>query len=132
MSLLLVVLMVPPALLLLWLNRSPPEPTAIKDFSAPFVFGRFSLPADNPLTEEAFELGRRLFYDPILSGTNEMSCSSCHLQELAFTDGLAKAVGKGGQELAFSSMSLVNLLWGQRRFFRRGKLWVKARCRAGR
>ena len=117
----LVVLIVPPVLLLLWLNRPPPEPTPLQGFTAPFVFGRFSLPPDNPLTEEAFELGRHLFYDPILSGSNDMACATCHLQELAFTDGLAKAIGKEGRELAFSSMTLANLLWGQRRFFWDGR-----------
>ena len=37
--------------------------TPIAGFSAPFVFGRFSIPADNPLSQESFELGRHLFYD---------------------------------------------------------------------
>ena len=70
-----------------------PEPTPVADFSAPFVFGRFSVPVGNPLTEEAFQLGRRLFYDPRLSGPNSISCASCHRQELAFTDGLARSTG---------------------------------------
>ena len=48
----------------------PAEPTPVQDFAAPFVFGRFSVPADNPLTEEAFELGRHLFYDPCLLYTS--------------------------------------------------------------
>ncbi len=103
------------------LSQTPPETTAIRDFSAPFVFGRFSVPEDNPLTEEAFRLGRRLFYDPLLSGNNELSCASCHLQELAFTDGLAKSVGISGEVLQFSSMTLANLMWGQRRFFWNGR-----------
>ena len=34
----------------------------------------------NPLTEEGFQLGRNLFYDPILSRDNTISCQSCHLQ----------------------------------------------------
>jgi cytochrome c peroxidase len=96
-------------------------PTAVKDFSAPFVFGRFSIPEDNPLTEEAFQLGRKLFYDPRLSGNNAVSCSSCHLQALAFTDGRRLAVGASGKELPFSSMSLSNLLWGSRHFLWNGR-----------
>ena len=35
----------------------------------------------NPLTEEGFQLGRNLFYDPILSRDNTISCQSCHLQK---------------------------------------------------
>lgn len=95
--------------------------TPIADFSAPFVFGRFSVPQDNPLSQESFELGRHLFYDPILSGDNNVSCASCHFQELAFTDGKARSIGLDGEELEFSSMSLTNLLWGQQRFFWDGR-----------
>ncbi|HMN04216.1 MAG TPA: cytochrome c peroxidase [Flavobacteriales bacterium] len=46
------------------------------------------IPADNPLTVEGVELGRRLYYDPILSSSGPLagrSCSSCHFQEHAFT-----------------------------------------------
>ena len=39
----------------------------------------------NPLSEEVFQLGRHLFYDPILSRNNTISCSSCHLQQTGFT-----------------------------------------------
>src|SRR6185369_14565195 len=41
-------------------------------------------PADNALTEERATLGKRLFYDPQLSRTNEISCGSCHQQAYAF------------------------------------------------
>ncbi|MFT6558358.1 cytochrome-c peroxidase [Sneathiella sp.] len=95
--------------------------TPITNFSAPFVFGRFNIPKENPLTEEAFALGRRLFYDPILSGNNDVACATCHQQHLAFTDGLARPTGLSGKELEFSSMSLANLLWGARRFFWNGR-----------
>lgn len=97
------------------------SPTAVRNFSAPFVFGRFNIPEDNPLTEEAFQLGRKLFYDPRLSGNNQVSCSSCHIQGLAFTDGRSLAVGVSGKKLPFSSMSLSNLLWGPRHFFWNGR-----------
>lgn len=39
----------------------------------------------NEVTEEGFRLGRRLFYDPILSADNTISCGSCHIQAAAFT-----------------------------------------------
>lgn len=95
--------------------------TPIAGFSAPFVFGRFSVPPDNPLTEEAFALGRRLFYDPLLSGDNRVACAKCHIQALAFSDGVARPVGLSGDKLDFNSMSLANLLWGQTRFFWNGR-----------
>lgn len=39
----------------------------------------------NPLTEEGIELGKFLFYDGVLSRTNQIGCGTCHQQEAAFT-----------------------------------------------
>ncbi len=39
---------------------------------------------DNPLTVEGFELGKKLFYDTLLSDDHEVSCGSCHQQVAAF------------------------------------------------
>jgi cytochrome c peroxidase len=97
------------------------EPTPLSGFTAPFVFGRFEVPADNPLTEEAVELGRRLFYDPRVSGSNTVSCATCHVQQLAFTDGRRTSIGVSGKPLAFNSMSLANLSWGPQHFFWNGR-----------
>jgi len=69
------------------------------------------VPADNPLTHAGVDLGRRLFYDPLLSGNNTQSCGSCHLQSLAFTDGRAHSIGSEGQTVPRNAMSLVNLAW---------------------
>jgi cytochrome c peroxidase len=102
-------------------NKTPRTTTPLTNFSAPFVFGRFQVPADNPLTVEAVELGRRLFYDPRLSANGKVSCSTCHIQRLAFTDGRTTGVGVSGRPLAFNSMSLVNLLWGPQHFFWNGR-----------
>jgi cytochrome c peroxidase len=102
-------------------HKPPRAATPLIDFSAPFVFGRFQVPADNPLTKEAVELGRRLFYDPRLSANGKVSCSTCHIQRLAFTDGRTTGVGVSGRSLAFNSMSLVNLMWGPQRFFWNGR-----------
>ena len=55
------------------------------------------------------ELGRHLFYDQRLSVNGQQSCASCHKQELAFTDGRARAVGATGEEHPRGAMSLVNV-----------------------
>ncbi|HEX8505619.1 MAG TPA: cytochrome c peroxidase [Hymenobacter sp.] len=68
-------------------------------------------PADNPLTVEGVALGRKLFYEQALSVDNTVSCGSCHRQELAFTDGLARARGVNQALSPRSAMSLANLLW---------------------
>lgn len=51
------------------------------------------VPADNPMSADKVELGRRLFYDRRLSGNGTSSCGSCHDQKRAFTDGLGVALG---------------------------------------
>lgn len=105
-----------------WLYlRSAPEATPIRNFSVPFVYGHFQVPKDNPLTEEGVQLGRMLFHDPRLSGNNTVSCSTCHMQHLAFTDGMVRSVGVSGKPLAFNSMSLANLMWGPQHFFWNGR-----------
>ncbi|UOQ96836.1 cytochrome-c peroxidase [Hymenobacter sp. 5317J-9] len=68
-------------------------------------------PADNPLTQEGVALGRQLFYEKALSLNSQVACASCHRQELAFTDGLARSVGVAGTQTRRSSMALSNLAW---------------------
>ncbi|MCR9252247.1 MAG: cytochrome-c peroxidase [bacterium] len=41
---------------------------------------------NNPVTQEGFELGRRIFFDPLLSIDNSVSCGNCHNQAVAFSD----------------------------------------------
>ncbi len=93
----------------------PAQPTPYSLEVPTYLPGPVSKP-NNPLTEEGIQLGRKLFYDPILSRDSSMSCSSCHLQQLAFTDGLPKAIGVRGQAGARSAMSLVNMAFNPRPF----------------
>src|SRR5262245_24452266 len=105
-----------------WLMQlAAPRPTALRNFSAPFVFGHFRTPDDNPLTQEAVQLGRMLFYDTRLSGYNTVACATCHSQRLACTDGKVLAIGVSGKPLPFNSMSLANLMWGPHHFFWNGR-----------
>jgi cytochrome c peroxidase len=69
------------------------------------------VPADNPMTSEKIDLGRRLFYDRRLSGEGTFSCASCHQQARAFTDGRAQAIGATGALHARSAMSLANVAY---------------------
>ena len=48
---------------------------------------------DNPDTPEKVELGRLLFFDPILSGDNTMSCAHCHHPDLGFSDNRGLSMG---------------------------------------
>src|SRR6266542_558526 len=69
------------------------------------------VPADNPISEEKVQLGRRLFYDTRLSGNHSYSCASCHQQARAFTDGRAQAIGSTGQTHRRGALSLTNVAY---------------------
>ncbi|MEL7160384.1 MAG: cytochrome c peroxidase [Bacteroidota bacterium] len=106
----------------------PASPTAYA-LEVPDFFPRPVLDADNPLTEEGIELGRRLFYDKILGRDSAFACADCHRQELAFTDGRALAVGVNGEAGPRNAMSLVNLAFNPNGFNwdgSQGKLWEQA------
>lgn len=53
-------------------------------------------PKDNPSTATRIELGRLLFFDPILSSTKDVSCATCHNPRFGWTDGRATPIGVGG------------------------------------
>jgi len=72
------------------------------------------VPADNPMYASRVALGRWLFYDRRLSGNGTMSCSTCHLQSLAFTDGRPTSIGSTGMAHPRNSMSLVNAAYASR------------------
>ncbi|MEZ4668677.1 MAG: di-heme enzyme [Anaerolineae bacterium] len=78
------------------------------DWQLPAGFPEPRVPEDNPMTTEKVELGRYLFYDTRLSGNDSTSCSSCHLQALAFSDGRAVSPGSTGQLTHRNAMSLTN------------------------
>jgi cytochrome c peroxidase len=84
-------------------------------------YPQMEIPADNPLTQDGVQLGRRLFYDPILSADSTMSCFSCHNQGLAFTDGAATSIGIDGINGTRSSMSLVDIGFNLNGFFWDGR-----------
>jgi cytochrome c peroxidase len=56
-------------------------------------------PPDNPSTPQKIELGRLLFYDPILSGDKDVSCASCHHPEYGYAEGLELSIGVNGTGL---------------------------------
>ncbi len=81
------------------------------DWSIPKGFPRPFVPAENPMSASKVELGRYLFYDKRMSANGKESCGTCHRQELAFTDGRARAEGTKGQIHPRNSMSLVNVAY---------------------
>ncbi|MBU3003531.1 MbnH family di-heme enzyme [Paraglaciecola arctica] len=70
-----------------------------------------AIPEYNPLTEQKIKLGRFLFYEKDLSANQTQSCSSCHFQELAFSDGVATPFGSTGHQLTRNSQGLANVVY---------------------
>ncbi len=66
------------------------------------------VPADNVLTHDKVVLGKRLFMDKRFSGDGTISCSTCHIPEKAFADGLPLAVGIKGQKGTRNSPTVIN------------------------
>ena len=68
------------------------------------------VPANNPLTKDKVQLGRKLFYDRRLSLNNTFSCAMCHIPEQGFTNNQLKtAVGFEGRTVRRNAPSLFNV-----------------------
>ena len=77
----------------------------------------FMVPESNPMTKEKIELGRFLFFDKRMSENNTVSCSTCHIPALAFTDGQPVSVGIHRQQGGRSAPTAIN------RVFSNGQFW---------
>ena len=84
----------------------------------PQGFPDMKIPIDNPMTVEGVELGRQLFYDPILSADNTQSCGSCHAAAFSFTDN-GKRFSEGIDKIAGdrNSMAVINIGWMEELFW---------------
>jgi len=74
-------------------------------------------PKDNPLTPAKIALGRKLFFDPILSRDGSLSCASCHLPEHAFSGTTPVAVGIDGLKGRRNAPTLQNRVYGRTQFW---------------
>lgn len=83
--------------------------------SASFPIPEF--PSDNPLITRRVELGKSLFFDPILSRTGTHNCASCHDPHYAFSDPGRQSTGVSGEFTRRHSMPLFNLAWKQSFFW---------------
>ncbi|MFQ5444047.1 MAG: cytochrome c peroxidase, partial [Nitrospinales bacterium] len=82
---------------------------------------------DNLTTQEKIELGRLLFFDPVLSDDNEISCAHCHHPDLGLSDNRGRAMGNsadgvgpertGGVLLRRGAPTLWNAAYNQRQFW---------------
>ena len=70
-------------------------------------------PEGNPYSEAKFELGRVLFFDPIMSGSETRACATWHNPGLSWSDGLPRAIGEKQTILALRTRTLLNVAWGE-------------------
>lgn len=98
-------------------NNDPQPPGEVwhptpYELTIPQGFPDMNIPADNPMTVEGVDLGKRLFYDPILSADNTQACANCHAPEFSFTDnGKRFSEGIDGIFGTRNSMPVINAGW---------------------
>ena len=79
------------------------------ELSIPKGFPQPTIPEGNELTQERIELGRMLFYDPVLSLDSSISCADCHHHELAFADNQPISPGVNGELAMRNAPTLTNV-----------------------
>ena len=99
------------------------EETVVVD--VPSGFESIPVPEHNPLTSQKVALGERLFFDPILSRDQSIACSTCHLTDLAFTDGVPLSKGIDGRVGIRNSPTLVNIAYQRLLFWDGGALTLE-------
>lgn len=72
------------------------------------VLGVINYPSDNLNSEEKVELGKKLFFDKRLSKDETVSCATCHVPSLAFTDGKETSDGVYGRKTTRNAPSILN------------------------
>lgn len=65
-------------------------------------------PKSEPYSVEKAELGKRLFFDPRLSGSGQIACASCHDADLAWADGRTTSFGHGRLTLKRNAPAILN------------------------
>lgn len=90
-------------------DYSPEIPQHIADFN--IGWGGIANQSLSVINDDIATLGRVLFYDERLSDDNSLSCASCHIQELAFSDNKAFSNGIGENITTRNTMPLNDLGW---------------------
>ena len=68
-------------------------------------------PQSNPYSNAKVALGRMLFFDPLLSGSEDRSCATCHNPGLSWGDGQPRAIGENAEVLPLRSPTLLDVAW---------------------
>ena len=74
-------------------------------------------PHRDGFTPQQIDLGRYLFFDPLLSGDGTLSCASCHRPDTGLADGRPRSIGIHGEDAGRAAPTLWNVAFLQRFFW---------------
>ena len=97
-------------------NRSAEAPKTVS-LPAPLGLPPVPVPAENPPTAEAIELGRRLFFSPVLSVDRRLSCATCHDPRKAFADPNNVSTGVHGKKGVRNAPTVLNAAYSTSQFW---------------
>jgi cytochrome c peroxidase len=84
---------------------------AVIELSIPTGFPSPTIPSDNQPTQHRIDLGKMLFFDPILSRDSTVACGSCHFPEHKMTDARSLSVGIDSQTTFRNAMTILNVAY---------------------
>lgn len=91
-------------------------------YDSPHDIGVGGLQSGLPEVRDGFspqeiDLGRYLFFDPVLSGDGTISCASCHDPNKGFSDGMVTSIGSNNHKLKRAAPSLWNVAYLKKLFW---------------
>jgi cytochrome c peroxidase len=100
-------------------TANPQSDSSTKHFDKNNLLGLppVPIPANNPQTTAKIELGDKLFHDKRFSVDGTVSCSKCHVDNLAFTDGLTVSVGHNGLTGTRNAPTVLNAAFNKSQFW---------------
>jgi cytochrome c peroxidase len=101
--------------LLLWISHAEDQGFDYK--KQPLGLMPIIWPPDNPYSAQKAYLGRLLYFDTRLSADGTVSCGTCHLPKLAFTDGLPFSAGIKGRTGARNAPTVLNRAYSLAQFW---------------
>jgi cytochrome c peroxidase len=76
-----------------------------------------TIPGENPMTVEKWVLGKKLYYDKILSTDGTVACATCHSPKLGFADGKRTSTGISGKLGPINSPTVFNSAYNKLQFW---------------
>lgn len=75
------------------------------------------VPVENPMTLARWELGKKLYFDPLLCSDSTVSCATCHSPKFGYTDGQKVSTGISGQKGGMSAPPVLNAAFNRQQFW---------------